>query len=76
MRRPQGGLLGLVMRLRQDGHGSLHVVGPRGVAAVLEAAHHFVSWLHPKVVVRECTRWDPAVVYKVCAPAVIRFLLS
>lgn len=61
----QGGLPGLVMRLRQDGHEQLHVVGPCGVAAVVEAARHFVSWLHPRVVVRECTRCDPAVVYKV-----------
>lgn len=64
---PQGGLPGLVMRLRQDGHGTLHIAGPVGVAAALESVESFISWIHPAVHVLECSRWDMPVIYKVSA---------
>ncbi len=53
------------MRLRQDGHGTLRVAGPQGVAAALESVAHFISWIHPVVHVLECSRWDVPVIYKV-----------
>jgi hypothetical protein len=63
----QGGLPGLVMRLRQDGHGTLHLAGPAGLAAVLESVQPFISWLHPAVQVLESSPYDVPVVYKVRA---------
>lgn len=60
----QGGLPGLVMRLRQDGHGTLHLAGPAGLAAVLESVQPFISWLHPAVQVLESSPYDVPTVYK------------
>ena len=54
------------MRLRQDGHGTLRVAGPAGVAAVLESVQPFISWLHPAVQVLEASPYDVPVIYKVC----------
>ncbi len=48
MARAQAGLPALLLRLAQDGHGALEVVGPPGVAAYVTAASHFVKWVHPK----------------------------
>lgn len=43
-----------MLRLSQDGHGLLEVVGTQGIGSYLHALRHFVRWLHPKVVVTEC----------------------
>lgn len=61
----QGGLLGLIMRLRQDGHAALTVAGPRGIGAVVEAGRHFVTWRYPTVSCLDCDPGDPSVIYKV-----------
>lgn len=63
----QGGLPGLVMRLRQDGHGTLHLAGPAGLATVLESVQSFISWLHPAVQILESSPYDVPIVYKVRA---------
>jgi hypothetical protein len=38
----------LLLRLAADGHAALEVVGPPGTAALVNAAAHFVKWVHPK----------------------------
>lgn len=44
-----GGLAGLVLRLSQDGHGELAVVGPPGTARHLQGLQHVIRWRHPTV---------------------------
>lgn len=44
-----GGLAGLVLRLSQDGHGDLTVVGPHGTARHLQGLQHVIRWRHPTV---------------------------
>ena len=49
-----GGLVGLALRLKSDGHGRVHVLGPRGIAAPLAfAAQEIARWTHPAVLVTE-----------------------
>jgi len=44
-----GGLAGLLLRLKADGHGAIALCGPPGVAESLEALRHLFSWRHPEV---------------------------
>ena len=61
----QGGLAGLLLRLRQDGHGQLAVFGPTGVAAHARALRHLIRWRHPALRVCGVEPLDPPVVYDV-----------
>ena len=61
----QGGLAGLLLRLRQDGHGELAAFGPAGIAAHAAALRHLVRWRHPALKVCELDPLDPPVVYQV-----------
>lgn len=45
----QGGLGGLFLRLAQDGHGQVQMVGPRGMAKLGHSFRHIFRWRHPKV---------------------------
>ncbi|EFN56467.1 expressed protein [Chlorella variabilis] len=67
------GFGGLVMRLRGEGHGQLHVVGPTGTRAAVCSLHHFIHWRHPAVLVEEMAPWEaqPTVYQasKWCRPA-------
>ena len=47
--RSCGGLGGLLLRLSADGHERVHVVGPPGVGAHVEALRGFVRFRHPAV---------------------------
>ena len=51
--RALGGLGGLIMRLRSDGHGEVRLVGGRGCAGAAAALRHVVSWRHPRLFVDE-----------------------
>jgi hypothetical protein len=53
-RGAQGGLAGLLLRLRQDGHGELCAMGPPGLAAAVHGLRHFVTWRHPAASLSEC----------------------
>jgi len=48
-----GGLGGLLLRLKQDGHGRMQLVGPAGTEGCLEALRSFIRWQHPAVGVTE-----------------------
>ncbi|CAL5221692.1 g3928 [Coccomyxa viridis] len=48
-----GGLPGILMRLRDDGHGSVLVCGPEGTEQMLKGLRAFMSWTHPQVTVSE-----------------------
>ena len=61
----QGGLAGLLLRLRQDGHGQLAAFGPAGIAAHARALRHLIRWRHPALKVCEVEPLDPPVIYKV-----------
>jgi hypothetical protein len=45
----QGGLGGLLLRLAQDGHGQVQLIGPQGTAAFGHSLRHIFRWRHPKV---------------------------
>lgn len=60
----QGGLAGLLLRLRQDGHGQLATVGPQGIAAHALALHHFMRWRHPVLHVSECDPLDDPIIFQ------------
>ncbi|KDD74941.1 hypothetical protein H632_c974p0, partial [Helicosporidium sp. ATCC 50920] len=49
----QLGLGSLIMRLRSDGHGYVHVVGPQGSSAHLGSLSEFISWQFPTVLCTE-----------------------
>ncbi|KAK9829441.1 hypothetical protein WJX72_005893 [[Myrmecia] bisecta] len=59
-----GGLSGLIMRLRSDGHDKLHIIGPSGVQALSHSIRHFLRWRHPRLMVTECSDFQPALLYK------------
>jgi len=62
----QGGLAGLLLRLRQDGHGELCAVGPPGLAAAVHGLRHFATWRHPAASLSECgDHFARPVVYEV-----------
>ena len=61
----QGGLAGLLLRLRQDGHGELAAFGPAGIAAHARALRHLVRWRHPALKVCEVDPLDPPIIYQV-----------
>jgi hypothetical protein len=44
-----GGLGGLLLRLAQDGHGQVQLIGPQGTAAFGHSLRHIFRWRHPKV---------------------------
>ncbi|CAM6016328.1 unnamed protein product [Sphagnum balticum] len=48
-----GGLGGLLLRLAQDGHGQVQLIGPQGTAAFGHSLRHIFRWRHPKVLVSE-----------------------
>lgn len=52
-----GGLGGLLLRLRQDGHAEVEVVGPRGAAGHVTGLARILQWRHPRVLVSEA---DPS----------------
>lgn len=62
----QGGLAGLLLRLRQDGHGQLVALGPQGLAAHALALRHFMRWRHPVLRVSECDPLNAPVVFQAC----------
>ncbi len=51
--REAGGLGGLLMRMRGEGHGRLRLLGPAGTLATAAALRHFVRWRHPALLVTE-----------------------
>ena len=51
--RGLGGLGGLLMRLRADGHGELRLVGPRGTRETAGSLRNLLRWRHPTVFVDE-----------------------
>ncbi len=61
----QGGLAGLLLRLRQDGHGQLAAYGPAGTAAHARALRHLIRWRHPALKVCGVEPLDPPVIYQV-----------
>ena len=61
----QGGLAGLLLRLRQDGHGQLAAYGPTGTAAHARALRHLIRWRHPALKVCDVEPLDPPVIYQV-----------
>ena len=65
----QGGLAGMLLRLRADGHGELCGVGPPGLARQVHALRHFVAWSHPRVNLSECgDHYVRPVMYEVRLP--------
>eukprot|EP00879_Flechtneria_rotunda_P025028 GHRR01026561.1.p1 GENE.GHRR01026561.1~~GHRR01026561.1.p1 ORF type:complete len:180 (+),score=59.33 GHRR01026561.1:350-889(+) len=54
-----GGLAGLVLRLKQDGHGSLLLAGPQGTSDCLQGIKPFIHWHHPHIYVSEATVLQP-----------------
>ncbi|GLI68412.1 hypothetical protein VaNZ11_012800, partial [Volvox africanus] len=59
----QGGLGGLLLRLRQDGHAALHVVGPAGLHATVEGLSYFVRWMYPALELTAVTSANQGCVY-------------
>ena len=55
------------MRLRQDGHGTLHLAGPAGLAAGSRACSRSYHGCTPAVQVLESSPYDVPIVYKVRA---------
>lgn len=51
------------MRLRGEGHGQVHLLGPRGVASCATSLRHFIHWRHPLVQVSEVVALEPAEIY-------------
>ncbi|KAG2447367.1 hypothetical protein HYH02_007695 [Chlamydomonas schloesseri] len=51
----QGGLAGLLLRLRQDGHAALRVVGPAGLHDVVSGLAAFVRCTHPALTLSPLT---------------------
>ncbi|KAK9814930.1 hypothetical protein WJX73_002299 [Symbiochloris irregularis] len=49
-----GGLGGLLLRLKADGHGQLRLIGPTGMIAVAHALRHSIRWEHPQVLLSQC----------------------
>lgn len=51
------GISGLIMRLREEGHGSLELIGPEGLHQFVRSLKHFVHWKYPAVMISElgCT---------------------
>ncbi|BDA43097.1 probable zinc phosphodiesterase ELAC protein 2 at C-terminar half [Coccomyxa sp. Obi] len=56
-----GGLSGLIMRLREDGHNTMHVIGPQGTVSLVHSLRHFMRWKYPGVIITEMlpSRQDP-----------------
>ncbi|GIL54053.1 hypothetical protein Vafri_9612 [Volvox africanus] len=59
----QGGLGGLLLRLRQDGHAALRVVGPAGLHDTVEGLSYFVRWMHPALELTAITSANQGCVY-------------
>lgn len=59
--RAQGGMGGLILRLKQDGHGQLRVYGPPGVGEAMKGLSNFVRWQHPEVHMTELHQLAPKV---------------
>ncbi|KAL3678250.1 hypothetical protein R1sor_021206 [Riccia sorocarpa] len=59
-----GGLGGLMLRLRHDGHGQVQVIGPSGTTGVVHSLRHICRWRHPKVFVSECCGNRPIPVFE------------
>eukprot|EP00887_Chlorella_sp_A99_P007427 scaffold2.g7427.t1 len=55
---------GLLMRLRGEGHGRLHVVGPPGTQAALTSLRHFICWWHPALLLCEISEWEQTAAYE------------
>ncbi|KAJ7540229.1 hypothetical protein O6H91_10G006100 [Diphasiastrum complanatum] len=58
-----GGLGGLMLRLAQDGHGQVQLIGPKGTGQFVHALRHICHWRHPKVFVSECHSTRPLPVF-------------
>jgi hypothetical protein len=53
----QGGLPGLILRLRSDGHEQLRLVGPPGLLPLLLSYQHLFKWRHPQLLLDP---WGPS----------------
>ncbi|KXZ48095.1 hypothetical protein GPECTOR_30g190 [Gonium pectorale] len=60
----QGGLAGLLLRLRQDGHSLLRLLGPAGLQDAVDGLSHFVRFTHPTIEVSCLTAADQGVAYE------------
>ncbi|KAL2642084.1 hypothetical protein R1flu_009671 [Riccia fluitans] len=59
-----GGLGGLMLRLRHDGHGQVQVIGPSGTTGIVHSLRNICRWRHPKVFVSECCGNRPVPVFE------------
>ncbi|EFJ39947.1 hypothetical protein VOLCADRAFT_100305 [Volvox carteri f. nagariensis] len=59
----QGGLGGLLLRLRQDGHAALRLVGPAGLYDTVEGLSYFVRCTHPALELTMLTSAQQGCVY-------------
>ncbi|EFJ39949.1 hypothetical protein VOLCADRAFT_100314 [Volvox carteri f. nagariensis] len=59
----QGGLGGLLLRLRQDGHAALRLVGPAGLYDTVEGLSYFVRCTHPALELTTLTSAQQGCVY-------------
>ncbi|KAG6555660.1 hypothetical protein Mapa_002896 [Marchantia paleacea] len=62
--RATGGLGGLMLKLRHDGHGQLQMIGPDGTTAIVHSLRHVCRWRHPKVFVSECSGNRPLPIFE------------
>ncbi|KAL6776440.1 hypothetical protein ACKKBG_A21130 [Auxenochlorella protothecoides x Auxenochlorella symbiontica] len=60
----QTGLAGLLMRLRGDGVGQVHVTGPAGTVRDVAALQHFVQWKTPHVLASDCYPDGDSIVFE------------
>ncbi|GAB4817494.1 hypothetical protein N2152v2_004540 [Parachlorella kessleri] len=58
------GFGGLAMRLRNEGHGQVQVLGPPGTQTMVTSLRHFIHWKHPAVLVSDLSEWETPVCYE------------